>query len=105
MRVKHYISIVLISSVMAASAFAALVVLTLRAEQEAMRDSGRASNDFRNVALLDTAIKELLAVLDILTAGESGVELIAHRAVVQCRSILAELGSSKSFVTVRRKKQ
>ncbi|MCH8146771.1 MAG: response regulator [Planctomycetes bacterium] len=92
MQVRHYITVLLLGSTAAVFAFAALVGLTLRAEQEAMRVSGQASNEFRNVQDLSSASRDLLAVLDVLSLEQSGVVLIVQRSLEHCRTILAELG-------------
>jgi len=97
--VKHYISVLLVSAVTGAFALATLVGLSFRAEQQAMVVSGRASDDYRNVESLTIASSELLAVFDILTTEQSGVVLIAQRALEQCRTLLAALGASDTFAT------
>ena len=97
MRIKNYITVLLLVVIGGAFALAATVGLLLRGLELATRTSGQASEDFQRVQSFVSNSNELLAVMDILTTESSGVFVIAERLNERCRKDLAALRKSAMF--------
>ena len=97
MRVKNYISILLLVGIGGALGLGATVATLLVKLNRAAEQSGHASSDFQLVQTFVSNSHELLAVMDILTAESSGVFLLVERLTDRCRGNLAALRDSSMF--------
>jgi PAS domain S-box-containing protein len=98
MRVKYYIALLLLATVVAAAAFSIMVAAGMRNLELQAAQSGEASEEYQRVLSFKENSSQFLTVMDILTTEEAfGVFTIADDVRKRCQSDLKMLENSSLF--------
>ena len=97
MRIRTYITCLLIFAIVSAAALAGTVGTLFWRIKTAEQTSGRYSQEYQRVQTLIANSTDLLRVTDLLDSDSSGVLVITDQLIARCRQHLATLQISETY--------